>query len=115
MRRRVPGPTRTTRSRVAVSYYSDSESLDMSSAPGDSPVAFCGDLSPASLLGAYKRGIVPFPANDEYSRNIEEFRYEDKVAEGVIAMVGSDRDDPFSVAWWSADPRLIMEVGHIHV
>ena len=100
---------------MAVSSYSDWASLDMSSAPADSPVAFCGDLSPASLLGAYKRGIVPFPANDEYSRNIEEFRYEDKVAEGVIAMVGSDRGDPFSVAWWSPDPRLVMKVGSSHV
>ena len=100
---------------MAVSYYSDWASLDMSSAPGDSPVAFCGDLSPASLLGAYKRGIVPFPAPEEFSRNINEFRYEDKVAEGVIAMVGSDGDDPFSVAWWSPDPRLVMKVENIHV
>jgi leucyl/phenylalanyl-tRNA--protein transferase len=100
---------------MAVSYYRDWASLDMSSAPGDSPVAFCGDLSPASLLGAYKRGIVPFPAAEEYSRNINEFRYEDKVAEGLIAIVGSDQDDPFSVAWWSPDPRLVMHVENIHI
>jgi leucyl/phenylalanyl-tRNA---protein transferase len=87
----------------------------MSSAPGDSPVAFCGDLRPASLLGAYMKGIVPFPARDEYSRNIDEFRYEDKVAEGVIAIVGSDRGDPYSVAWWSPDPRLVMNVKSHHI
>jgi leucyl/phenylalanyl-tRNA--protein transferase len=58
---------------------------------------------------------VPFPAQDEYSRNIDEFRYEDKVAKGVIAIVGSDADDPYSVAWWSPDPRLVMKVENIHV
>ena len=100
---------------MAVSYYRDWESFYMSSAPGDCPVAFCGDLRPASLLGAYRRGIVPFPAHDEYSRNIDEFQYEDKVAEGVIAIVGSDRDDPYSVAWWSPDPRLIMSAENVHV
>ena len=25
------------------------------------PVAFCADLSPASVLGAYRRGIIPLP------------------------------------------------------
>src|SRR3984893_19066065 len=98
MRRRIPGPSRTTRHRMAVSYYSDWASLDMTSAPGDSPVAFCGDLSPASLLAAYQRGIIPFPAHDEYSRNFDEFRYEDKVAAGVIAIVCDSQGDTYSVA-----------------
>src|SRR5258708_16673197 len=114
MRWRTPGPSRSTRPRMAVSYYSDWASLDMSSAPGDSPVAFCGDLSPASLLGAYKRGIVPFPAPEEFSRNINEFRYEDKVAAGVIAMVGSDPDDPFSVPSSSPAPPLALNLKNIH-
>jgi leucyl/phenylalanyl-tRNA--protein transferase len=100
---------------MAISYHRDWESLDISSAPGDSPVAFCGDLLPARLLGAYQRGIVPFPAPDEYSRTIDEFRYEEKVAEGVIAIVGDDTGDPYSVAWWSPNPRLILEVGHVHL
>jgi leucyl/phenylalanyl-tRNA--protein transferase len=57
---------------------------------------------------------VPLPAQDEYARNIDEFRYEDKVADGVIAIVGSDQYDPYSVAWWSPDPRLVMKVGNVH-
>jgi leucyl/phenylalanyl-tRNA--protein transferase len=100
---------------MAVSYHQDWASLDLTSAPGDSPVAWCGDLSPASLLAAYQRGIIPFPAHDEYSRNLDEFRYEDKVAAGVIAIVGDSQDDPYSVAWWSPDPRLIMDVRHVHI
>ena len=58
---------------------------------------------------------MPFPAHDEYSRNIGEFQYENKVAEGMIAIVGSGRDDPYSVAWWSPDPRLIMNVQNVRV
>jgi leucyl/phenylalanyl-tRNA--protein transferase len=67
------------------------------------------------VLGAYQKGLIPFPAHDEYSRNLAEFRYEDKVAEGVIAIVGSGHDDPYSVAWWSPDPRLVMNVQQVHI
>ena len=58
-------------------------------APRDCPVAFGADLSPASVLSAYRNGIIPFPASDEYVRNINEFRYEDQVDDGVIGLVGS--------------------------
>jgi hypothetical protein len=36
------------------------------------PVAFCSDLSPASVLGAYRRGIVPIPAASEYFRTLND-------------------------------------------
>jgi leucyl/phenylalanyl-tRNA--protein transferase len=100
---------------MAVSYHREWASLDLSSAPADSPAAFCGDLSPASLLGAYQRGMIPFPAHDEYSRDFDEFRYEDKVAAGVIAIVGDSQHDPYSVAWWSPDPRPVMDVRQVHI
>jgi leucyl/phenylalanyl-tRNA--protein transferase len=67
------------------------------------------------VLGAYQRGIIPFPAHDDYSRNFNEFRYEDKVAEGVIAIVGDGQADPYGVAWWSPDPRPVMNVQQIHI
>jgi leucyl/phenylalanyl-tRNA--protein transferase len=67
------------------------------------------------VLGAYRRGIVPLPAHDEYARDMDEFRYEDMVAEGVIAIVGSSQDDPYSVAWWSPDPRLLLKVDQVHL
>jgi leucyl/phenylalanyl-tRNA---protein transferase len=115
---------------MAVSYHRGWESLDVSLSPGDSPVAFCGDLSPASVLSAYQRGIIPFPAHDENARNFDEFRYEDKVADGVIAIVGNGqadscgadscsadpyRTDPYTVAWWSPDPRPVMKVQQVHL
>ena len=43
------------------------------------------------MLGAYRRGIIPLPAPDEYFRTINEFRYEDLVADGTIGLVGASR------------------------
>ncbi|HEX9624098.1 MAG TPA: leucyl/phenylalanyl-tRNA--protein transferase [Streptosporangiaceae bacterium] len=100
---------------MPVSRYPDWESFEVASDASDSPVAFCADLSPASVLGAYKRGIIPLPAADEYFRTINEFRYEDRVADGTIGLVGSGRDDPYWVAWWSPDPRPVISVGDVHL
>jgi leucyl/phenylalanyl-tRNA---protein transferase len=94
--------------------YPDWESLETRSS-GDIPVAFCADLSPASVLGASRRGIVPVPAPDEYFRTINEVRYEDRVADGTIGLVGGGRDDPYWVAWWSPDPRPVVRVGRVHL
>jgi leucyl/phenylalanyl-tRNA--protein transferase len=81
----------------------------------DRPVAFCADLSPASVLGAYRRGIVPLPASDDYFRTLNEFRYEDEVAAGTIGIVGDEAADPYLVAWWSPDPRPVIGVGRVHL
>jgi leucyl/phenylalanyl-tRNA---protein transferase len=99
---------------MPASRYPDWESLEIRSS-GDTPVAFCADLSPASVLGAYRRGIVPVPAPDEYFRTINEVRYEDGVADGTIGLVGSARDDPYWVAWYSPDPRPVICAGHVHL
>jgi len=82
----------------------------------DTPVAFCADLSPASVLDAYRHGIIPIPAPDEFFRTVNEVKYEDQVADGTIAVVGGDaRDDPYWVAWWSPDPRPVIAAGHAHL
>jgi len=81
------------------------------SGPGDGPVAFCADLSAASVLAAYQRGLIPMPAPDDYFRTLNEFRHEDQVAAGTIALVGDERDDPYWVAWWSPDPRPLIGTG----
>ncbi len=108
---------------MPTSRYPDWESFTFPAAPpdpgsgdgGDRPVAFCADLSPASVLGAYRRGIVPLPASDDYLRTRNEFRYEDEVAAGTIAIVGDEGDDPYLVAWWSPDPRPVIGVGQVHL
>jgi leucyl/phenylalanyl-tRNA--protein transferase len=105
---------------MPVRHYPDWESFEIAPGASDSPVAFGADLSPASVLGAYRRGIIPFPAPDEHFRTINEFRYEDQVAEGTIGLVGSETgggrgDDPYWVAWWSPDPRPVLSVDQVHL
>jgi leucyl/phenylalanyl-tRNA--protein transferase len=91
------------------------DSFEIPTSAPDGPVAFSADLSPASILGAYRRGIFPFPAADEFARDINEFRYEDQVAEGSIGVVGRAPDDPYWVAWWSPDPRPVLSVTGVHL
>ena len=79
------------------------------------PVAFGADLSPGSVLGAYRRGVFPLPAADERFRTINEVRYSDAVADGTIGLVGTLHEDPYSVTWWSPDPRPVIGVGHVHL
>jgi leucyl/phenylalanyl-tRNA--protein transferase len=78
-------------------------------------VAFCADLSPASVLSAYRRGVVPIPAASEFFRTHNEVKYEDQVAAGTIAVVGGERDDPYWAAWWSPDPRPLIDGGGVHL
>ena len=67
------------------------------------------------MLSACQHGIFPFPAPDEYARDVNEFQYEDQVADGLIDIVGSTHDDPYWVGWWSPDPRPVIKVSNIHL
>jgi leucyl/phenylalanyl-tRNA--protein transferase len=96
--------------------YPDWEALEIGpDGPAGLPVAFCADLSPASVLGAYRRGLFPMPAPDEQFRAINEFQYEDLVADGTIGLVGRQDGDPYWVAWWSPDPRPVIGTGGVHL
>ncbi|MBC9728003.1 leucyl/phenylalanyl-tRNA--protein transferase [Streptomyces sp. TRM68367] len=91
------------------------EALDVLEAAPDAPVAFCADLSPACLLAAYRTGVYPFPASDEYVRALNEAMFADQVQEGRIRLVGEEPDDPYAVSWWSPDPRPVVPVSAAHV
>jgi leucyl/phenylalanyl-tRNA---protein transferase len=95
--------------------YPDWDSFRMAPDMVDGPIAFCADLSPDSVLGAYRHGIVPFPAATEYLRDLNEFRYEDGVAAGQIGLVGDAGDDPYWAAWWCPDPRPLIGVDEVHL
>jgi leucyl/phenylalanyl-tRNA---protein transferase len=105
---------------MSANRYPDWESFRLPAGPpaagsGDGPVAFCADLSPASVLGACRRGLIPLPAPGEYFRTLNEVRYEDQVAAGAIAVVGDERGDPYWAAWWSPDPRLVIGADGVHL
>jgi leucyl/phenylalanyl-tRNA--protein transferase len=81
----------------------------------DGPVAFGADLSPARLLAAYRAGVYPFPASDEYASALNEVVFADQVQEGRIPLVGEESDDPYAVSWWSPDPRPVLPVSTPHL
>jgi leucyl/phenylalanyl-tRNA--protein transferase len=97
-------------------WYPDWDSFRLSAEVTDGPVAFGADLRPDSVLSAYRHGIIPFPAADEYHRTLHEVRYEDQVAAGLIGLVGDPAaGDPYAVAWWSPDPRLVLAADRVHL
>lgn len=90
------------------------ERLDLAAAPADGPVAFGDDLSPRSLLDAYRQGLYPFPATTVEHQLINELSYESEVAAGRIALQTSSRD-PYGVAWCSPDPRPVIPVARARI
>ncbi|MEV0899967.1 leucyl/phenylalanyl-tRNA--protein transferase [Actinoplanes sp. NPDC049802] len=88
--------------------------LDLTRAPADGPVAFGDDLSPRTLLDAYRRGLYPFPAPGLEHQLLNELSHADEVASGRIALQTGSRD-PYSVAWCSPDPRPVITVPGAHV
>ncbi len=91
------------------------ESLDLLPAAPDGPVAFSADLTPASLLAAYRAGVYPFPASDEYAHALNEVAFADQVEEGHIPVVGDGTSAPYAVSWWSPDPRPVVPVTARHL
>ncbi|WP_369182716.1 leucyl/phenylalanyl-tRNA--protein transferase [Streptomyces sp. Y1] len=91
--------------------------LDLPHAPGDGPVAFGGVLGPAELLAAYRCGLFPLPAADEFVAAYAEARYGDAVDAGEIALLpgASAADDPYGLAWWSPDPRPVIPVDGVRL
>lgn len=58
---------------------------DAARAPADAPLAWGGDLAPATLLDAYANGIFPWPSGDG------------------------------TLLWWSPDPRALFPMDGPHV
>ncbi|WP_250284880.1 leucyl/phenylalanyl-tRNA--protein transferase, partial [Frankia sp. CiP1_Cm_nod2] len=105
--------------------------------PGDAPFAFGGDLSPATLVGAYRRGVFPWPPDEP----------PDEPAGGPVAVANAlgpgdpaaaggrppilsrdaqelspdvqelsrDTRGRADLAWWSPDPRGVLPVGGVRV
>jgi leucyl/phenylalanyl-tRNA---protein transferase len=90
------------------------ETLDLTHAPTEGPVAFGDDLSATTLFGAYRHGLFPFPADTEERKIVSEFTYEADVAAGRIAVLAGSAD-PYAVAWCSPDPRPVIHVDQARI
>jgi len=90
------------------------ETFDLIDAPTEGPVAFGDDLSATALLGAYRHGLFPFPADTEERKIVSEFTYEADVAAGRIAVLAGSTD-PYAVAWCSPDPRPVIHVDQARI
>ncbi|MEU9073330.1 leucyl/phenylalanyl-tRNA--protein transferase [Kitasatospora sp. NPDC004745] len=89
--------------------------LDVRTAPADGPVAFGAGLGAAELLAAYRCGLFPMPAADEFAAAYNEARFQDAVEKGELALLtapggpsGGPDADPYALAWWSPDPRPVL-------
>ncbi|MED7952485.1 leucyl/phenylalanyl-tRNA--protein transferase [Streptomyces sp. BE303] len=92
------------------------DAVDVARAPADGPAAFGGTLEPDVLLAAYRRGLFPLPAADDYASAFNEARYEDAVAAGdVVLLPGPDHRDPYALGWWSPDPRPVIAPEQVRV
>jgi leucyl/phenylalanyl-tRNA---protein transferase len=100
---------------------------------GEAPVAVGGDLSPATMVGAYRRGVFPWPAMDPATAAEIRGHFAGDVAAGRIPVLGGrraarqarrasrpgrrspGRSDALDLPWWSPDPRAVVPAGGMHI
>ncbi|MET9182766.1 leucyl/phenylalanyl-tRNA--protein transferase [Kitasatospora aureofaciens] len=88
--------------------------LDLQPADGERPVAFGGVLGPEQLLTAYRYGLFPLPAADEYASAYNEAVYGEAVEAGEVVLLPG-AEDPYALAWWSPDPRPVLRPGEVRL
>ncbi|MFH9348989.1 leucyl/phenylalanyl-tRNA--protein transferase [Kitasatospora sp. NPDC017646] len=88
--------------------------LDLQLATGERPVAFGGELGPERLLTAYRYGLFPLPAADEYASAYNEAVYAGAVEAGEVAVLPG-AEDPYTLAWWSPDPRPVLRPAQVRL
>jgi leucyl/phenylalanyl-tRNA--protein transferase len=84
------------------------------------PVAFCGDLSPAGVLAAYRRGAFALAARGLKQRIGKRLGYAHLVVNGTAAIVGPASGngaavDPYWGEWWSPESRQVIGVSAVHL
>lgn len=78
------------------------------------PVAIGGELTPETLLGAYRRGIFCQPRDDHASIADNERTYAPDVVAGDIPLLPGP-GNPYATLWWSPATRYVIPVGEIHL
>jgi leucyl/phenylalanyl-tRNA--protein transferase len=78
------------------------------------PVAVGADLSPATLLSAYREGMFVFPSRSERRLEYLDENYGADLRAGRIAVLGDSRPG-FALPWFDPDPRPVIRPGDVHL
>lgn len=78
------------------------------------PVAVGADLSPATLLSAYREGMFVFPSGSARRLEHLEANYGADLRAGRIAVLG-DSWPGFSLPWFDPDPRSVLRPRDVHL
>jgi leucyl/phenylalanyl-tRNA---protein transferase len=79
------------------------------------PVAVGGNLDAPTLLGAYRRGIFPWPAGNAQEAAELERRFGRAVRDGTIPTLSPGRPPTLELPWWDPDPRAVIWLDGVHV
>src|SRR6266498_5532507 len=78
-------------------------------------VAVGGDLDMATLAGAYRRGIFPWPPGNAQEAAELRARFGAAVTDGAVPNLTPGRPATLDLPWWSPDPRGVIPVKGVHV
>lgn len=90
------------------------QDLDIEAGPVNAPIAFGGNLTARSLHAAYRAGLYPLPVDTPEKAIVNELTYESEIAAGHVEVVPGC-EDPFSISWWSPDPRPVILVDQARI
>ncbi|MGF7235952.1 MAG: leucyl/phenylalanyl-tRNA--protein transferase [Frankia sp.] len=111
-----PGPSWWDQSRAADGpTAADGDPWLRPAADPETPVAIGGDLAPATMIGAYRRGIFPWPALDPTAAADLRSRFGPAVADGTIPSLTPRQPATLDLPWFSPDPRGVLVCGKVHV
>lgn len=78
------------------------------------PVAVGADLTPETLLSAYREGMFAFPSGDGRRLERLEATYGADLRAGRIAVLGNSWPG-FSLPWFDPDPRSVLRPCDVHL
>jgi leucyl/phenylalanyl-tRNA--protein transferase len=83
--------------------------------PATGPMAVGGDLAPATIVGAYRIGLFPWPTCDPALEAALASKFHDAVTRGEIPNLTPHIPGSERLRWWSPDPRGALRVDDLHL
>jgi leucyl/phenylalanyl-tRNA--protein transferase len=83
--------------------------------PGDGPAALGGDLSVPTMVGAYRRGIVPWSPTDPQAAAELLDALAPALAARRVPNLSPGRPPSADLVWWDPDPRGVIHPGGLHL